>query len=172
MRRSKGYDLPGCIILTAAVYGTKKAYDAAMAMLPMARRLEGRAETVAEGSRFAKDEYRAPASAISYGLLDWARARVKRGVGLPGLAKTAKQPRVGFARGKHGRHGEMKGLILQELAAGPRSIREMARALQVSPTALHYHLKALATERRANDDLVGPKPEHQVGPAPRLWRLT
>ena len=172
MRRSKGYDLPGCIILAAAVYGTRKAYDAAMSLLPMARRLEGRAETVAEGSRFAKDEYRAPASAMSYGLLDWARARVRNGRGLPGLAKPVPVPRVGFARGKHGRHGEMKGLIVEQLTAGPRSIREMARALQVSPTALHYHLKALATERRAKDDLVGPKAADQVGPAPRLWRLT
>jgi DNA-binding transcriptional ArsR family regulator len=170
MRRSKGYDLPGCIILTAAVMGTRKAYDAAMALLPMARRLEGRTETVAEGSRFAKDEYRAPASATSYGLLDWARSRVRTGRGLPGLAKTAKQPRVGFARGKHGRHGEMKGLILQELAAGPRSIREMARALQVSPTALHYHLKSLAKDGAAIDDMLAPKDPHVVGPAARLWR--
>jgi DNA-binding transcriptional ArsR family regulator len=171
MRTAKGYDLPGCIILTAAVYGTKKAYDAPMSLLPMARRLEGRAETVADGSRFAKDEYRAPASATSYGLLDCARSRVRAGRGLPGLAKTKPVPRVGFARGKHGRHGEMKGLVLQELAAGPRSIRQLAVALQVSPTALHYHLKALARKGRVNDDLVGPKSADQVGPAPRLWRL-
>jgi len=35
--RDGGYYLPGCVVLAAAIIGTTKAYNAAMALLPIAR---------------------------------------------------------------------------------------------------------------------------------------
>ena len=38
--KSKKYNLPACVVLLAAVYGTRQAFDWAMAVLPYARTSE------------------------------------------------------------------------------------------------------------------------------------
>jgi len=40
MRAPKKYKLPGCLVLFAAVLATRKAYEFAMANLPIARQME------------------------------------------------------------------------------------------------------------------------------------
>ena len=167
MRRSKGYDLPGCIILAAAVYGTKKAYDAAMAMLPMARRLEGREETVAEGSRFAKDEYRAPASATTYGLLDWARSRVSKGRGLPGVVIPPAP--VVLQTVRHGKRGQQRAVILEMITEEPMTVQEISALCGISGRLAFHHLQKLAQAGQAVHEAL-QQVTGKGGAQPRVWR--
>jgi hypothetical protein len=84
-----GYYLPACVVLLAAIHGTRQAFEAAMAMLPAARRVSER--WVAAGGRRPALELISGAQETEdeggEDVLAWARKRAMAGRGLPGASR-------------------------------------------------------------------------------------
>ena len=55
--------------------------------------------------------------------------------------------------------------IFEQLAAGPRSVGELARELPVSRPAVSQHLRVLKEARLVSDTAVGNRRIYQVDPA-------
>lgn len=166
------YKLGPCIVLVAAVRGTREAYDAAMDMLPQAANIDGRPASEGGSGKFAMREWRSPAQLRADQLLDWARCRRIAG-GLPGvlLGKNLGRPMAEIVPPGYGR---MKTAILQELATGPKSAREMAEELGNSIRGVWGNLKLMEAEGRVANDVPLEDEDDDglvTGPKPMLWRL-
>jgi len=166
------YKLGPCIVLVAAVRGTREAYDAAMDMLPQAANIDGRPAPEGGSGKFAIREWRSPAQLRGEQLLAWAKARRKSG-GLPGvmLGNNRGRPMAEIVPPGYGR---MKTAILQQLSGGPKSAREVAEELGNSIRGVWGNLKAMEAEGRvANDVPLEDEDDDGFvrGPKPMLWRL-
>jgi hypothetical protein len=71
-------------------------------------------------------------------------------------------------------YGRMKTAILQELATGPKSAREMAEELGNSIRGVWGNLKLMEAEGRVANDVPLEDEDDDglvTGPKPMLWRL-
>ena len=167
------YRLGPCIVLTAAVRGTRDAYDAAMEMLPVAERIDGRTLTEGGGTSFSFREWKSPAQLRAEQLLQWARDRSKLGT-LPGITKAPERKGRPLAEIIPPGYGRMKVAILQQLAIGPKSAREMAEELGNSIRGVWGNLKVMECDGRVANDVPLEDEDDDglvTGPKPMLWRL-
>ena len=78
------YRLGPCIVLVAAVRGTREAYDAAMEMLPVAANSDDRPAAQGARAKFAVREYKVPQELQRKHVLSWAKQLGKTRM-LPGV---------------------------------------------------------------------------------------
>jgi DNA-binding transcriptional ArsR family regulator len=136
----RDYDLCGCIVLAAAAIGTKQAKEAAMDLLPVARRLQGRKHVPAEVAlsnhrRFSVDVL---PEVSSDPILAWAKAQARKGRKFGATVESS--PAAEHSNDQCICHRERIEATLQ---AGEMLTKDLARALGVRREVLSLSLNKL-----------------------------